>query len=226
MVVSRCVVRRPSPAGCGSVTSGQACLAQRLPTATIDDVTRTVRRGLALAVAVLLMIGLSGCSAYPDGVVARRADGLYARSHCPAGSLPQVVSAEVVVNGQTVWAAHAKAEAAGEIPLLRETDGIVVTVDNRPALSDHDTVDVAVTTLQSTNGGADFRLADLPVGDVADRTGDTVGEEHLPAPSLLAGIDCGGLIPGVSMYLTVQVGVLLGFGILVCVVLASRTLKR
>ena len=87
-------------------------------------------------------------------------------------------------------------------------------------------MDVAITTLQSTNGGADFSLADLPVGHVADQTGDTVAEEHLPAPSLLTGIDCGGPIPGVSMYLTIQIGVLLGIGILVCVVLASRRLKR
>ena len=48
-----------------------------------------------------LLLTLSGCVPYPDGLVARRAEGFVVRSQCPPGSAPQVTGVEVWSLGES-----------------------------------------------------------------------------------------------------------------------------
>lgn len=97
------------------------------------------------------------------------------------------------MNSRLDWA-HARDGAVEEIPLLRDADDTVVTVDDVQALAENDSVGVAITTVQPTPGGAGFSLAKLLDGHVVDTVGTIVPEDRPAGPNLLAGVDCGGPI--------------------------------
>ena len=174
-----------------------------------DSIVATGRwRGwLGIAATMVSLLCLAGCTPYPDGAVARRAEAYVVRSQCPAGSAPQVTSVKVwvlsadpqgpsgtaeptlPVDEQLVWAAHAKDRAAAEIALFKDSDDVDVTANLPVAIAAGTWVQLEICTLTSSVGGTRFRWGDIEVGQ-ADVQGDRMPEADIPAPEWSTGVRC------------------------------------
>lgn len=198
-------------------------------------------RPLAVGLLAVATLVLTGCSAYPDGLVVRRADRYFARSHCPSGSAPQVVSVKVWElpknpdgsdDGRLIWAAQARDEAVTEIRLFSPADGVVVTADAGREPPTGRAVRVEVNSMHAAWGGADFVVGELEPGQAIDVTGEIVAEQEVPAPPLFSDA-CGGLrqqlataLVGVGGVAVLILGMVVPLGLAVLIMLGLAWARR
>lgn len=135
------------------------------------------------------LVALTGCSPYPDGSVALRDDVHVARSDCPAGSVPRITGASVLVADEVVWSGKViNGRALAELPLLVASADVDVDVDRADELADGQEITVAIRTTTSNSGGATFALGTLRAGEAA-RGSDRIAEADLQ-PDWLSGLHC------------------------------------
>lgn len=192
------------PAGLPGFTPGAACPVH-------DSVVSVVgwgRLGMYTLTAASVVV-LTGCSPYPDGVVARRADGYVVRSECPPGSSPHVAGVRVsvligdpqgpsgtaeptfAVDEQVVWAAHVKdGGATQEIVLFQPAEDLVITTDRSATVEPGTWTQVEIFASGAV-GGTRFRWDEMQVGE-ASVGGEIMPEADIPAPGWNTGVNCHG----------------------------------
>lgn len=158
-----------------------------------------IRRMSALALGAALVPALAGCSPYPDGLVARRAEGLVATALCPATGAPQVIGVRVwsLDEGAPdldassdpkrtfLWAATVpggdETKAVESIALFSTAPALTIR-GGRPVTLDEDTwLEVDIETLTTMTHEA-LRFGDLAVGE-AHLNGTALPESEARAES-------------------------------------------
>lgn len=163
-------------------------------------------RGLMAALLIVALLGsLSGCISVPDGLVARRADGLVARSLCPPGAIPQISAVEVFEGegdgswtgaeahpkpGTFLWSASPWIGFVSEIQLFAPDWRLRIEESAELATMTDDTPLQVVIHSRAGTLVVPVRRDALEIGEatgsVTDRDGGPVREAELSTPSHLS----------------------------------------